>query len=375
MLSASLNAVALAAYAYAFQYASLLREARRYYGSALQLVNAALSSRQDAAKDTTIISIMLFNTFTALTTKTMQAFEDCDKHIAGVVAVIKLRGSRQLETRLGLQLFVHMCSITIQSCLYHSLRVPADLTKLRDEAEAYLDANDTAWKLSKIIVRLAGFRADVRDGVLCDLFSIVNGAMKLDSELLSLGESMPAQWKFETVSMKEKSELVFEDYLHVYPDLWVGYIWNNLRTCRLLLHEEISNQLKESSALPPQSHLPMETISYQLSIEIMRRMISDICASIPQYSGHLPTILPSAPVSREGLSWRGSLNLLVTDDIPSTAGVYFLLWPLLNAGSMTGSDVQREWIIQRSRFLGRMSGIQQAITLGDILESGERYSA
>jgi hypothetical protein len=186
---------------------------------------------------------------------------------------------------------------------------------------------------------------------------------------------MPAQWKFEAVSMKEKPELVFEDYLHVYPDLWVGYIWNNLRTCRSLLHEEISNRLKEAPELPPQSHLPIETISYQLSIETMQRMISDICASIPQYSGHIPTLLPSAPVSREGLLWRGSLNLLATDDIPSTSGVYFLLWPLSNAGSMTDSDVQREWIIQWSRFLGRMSGIQQAIQLGDILESGEKYSA
>jgi hypothetical protein len=156
-LSASLNAVSLAAYTYVFQHALSFE-----WGKAVVRIHTATSQRaviltpRCRQRQHNYLN-HAFNAFTALTTKTMQTFEDCGRHIAGIMAVIKPLDRRQLETRLGLQLFVHMCSITIQNGIYHSLRVLADLIKLRQEAEAYLDADDPTWKLFKIIVELAGF--------------------------------------------------------------------------------------------------------------------------------------------------------------------------------------------------------------------------
>jgi hypothetical protein len=87
-------------------------------------------------RTTTIISIMFFNTFTALTTKTMQAFEDCDRHIAGVVAVIKLRRSRQIRDPSWTAIFLCICALSLSRAAFITeLQVPADLIKLREEAE------------------------------------------------------------------------------------------------------------------------------------------------------------------------------------------------------------------------------------------------
>ena len=84
------------------------------------------------------------------------------------------------------------------------------------------------------MVRLANFRADVKERILGDHFSIVEAAKKIDFELALLGEGMPVNWQFKKVSLKEGSQLVFGTHYQVYSDFWVTHIWNNLRACCLL---------------------------------------------------------------------------------------------------------------------------------------------
>jgi hypothetical protein len=69
----AITAVALAVYVNAIRYPDLLTKAENYFGSALGLVNKTLSSREEAAKDSTIISIMLPSTFTAATSKNQES--------------------------------------------------------------------------------------------------------------------------------------------------------------------------------------------------------------------------------------------------------------------------------------------------------------
>ncbi|RDW67579.1 hypothetical protein BP6252_08975 [Coleophoma cylindrospora] len=375
-LSTTLNAVALTAYAYAFQYPDLLHEARRLFVSALHLVNNALSSSQEAIKDSTIISIMLFGTFSILTCKSQQSLSDCALHSGGTTTIIKLRGYRQWKTRSQLQLLQQLCSGILQKCIYKTIRVPREVIELRRHAETYLDTNDPAWKLSNVIIKLAALRADIKELLLCDHFSIVDAAMKLDAEFTSLEQEMSVQWHFETVFTKEQSELVFGTYYHVYPDLWEASIWNSLRTCRLLLHEEIANQLKDVLLLFPQPPISNAAANYQLSVTTIQQLSLDICASVPQYSSqlllHLRSLLTAKEyVMPEPLHFP---NTPATEKIPSTAGVYFLFWPLLRAGQVTESEVQRNWVIRQSRLIGRMTGIQQAFTLANVLERGEELT-
>ena len=281
----SLRAVALAAYACGFHYPDLLIEARRKFGVALRLVNTALSSPQ-ATNDGTVISIILFSTFGVLTSQTLQTVSDCISHTDGAMMITKLRGHQQLESRPGLQLFTHICLICFPNCLLHSTRIPLEMIELRQHAATLLDANDPAWKLSSIMVKVAEFRAAVKEGTLCGCLSIVGAAAYIDAELAYLGENMPGRWRFEKVCLEEPTELLRGNYYHVYPDLWVAYIWNVLRICRLYLHEEISDQLKRNTASLPLSP-STNHINSQVSAKIPQQLILDICASVPQYCGDL----------------------------------------------------------------------------------------
>lgn len=368
-LYTTITAVSLAAYAYAFKYPTLLKKASQLFGHALRLVNTALSSIEEATKDSTVISVVLFNTFGILTCQSLDTLMDCDRHISGATSMIKLRGSRQMETRHGLQLFLQMNSILLQSCIWHSFRVPENLIELQSDAARFLDTDDPAWKLNNLIVDLASFRADIKDGILHDPVSIIEAAINLDIKFSSLEKEMfkSPQWKYESISTTLTSDLIYGTCHYVYPNLWVTQIWNYLRTCRIFIYEEIGEQYKKWQFLTP-----VAGMNYCLWFTTFQKAINDICASVPQYCGDVsePRTLARGNTSPDHTFIFSPLSNNV---VPHNAGAYFLLWPLLNCGRMTSSIVQRDWIIGRCRFLGDKTGIQQMFTLADTLEKGEIF--
>ncbi|TGO48174.1 hypothetical protein BOTNAR_0489g00060 [Botryotinia narcissicola] len=368
-LYTTITAVSLAAYAYAFKYPFLLKKATQSFGYALHLVNTALSSIEEATKDYTIISVVLFNTFGVLTCQNLDALMDCDRHISGATSMIKLRGFRQMETRHGLQLFLQMNSILLQSCIWHSLRVPDDLIELQKHAASFLDVDDPVWKLNGLVVELTTFRADIKDGILHETSSIIRAAIDLDTKFSSLASEMSrsSQWHYNSIPIASTSGSIFGTYYHVYSDLCATQIWNHLRTCRIFIYEEIGRQYKERQFI-----YPIASMDYCLWFTTLQQMIDGICASLPQYYGDDPKVhTPS------GFSGSPDQNFITsplsTSVVPHIAGTYFLLWPLLNSGRMTTSNIQRDWIVGRCRALGDKTGIQQMFTLADVLEKREMF--
>ncbi|KAL3428447.1 hypothetical protein PVAG01_01956 [Phlyctema vagabunda] len=377
--STSLGAAALAAYSRAFRYPALLDAARKQFGTALNLVKTAISSRQEAIKDSTVISVLLLNTFSTVTRETLQSLWDCHVHLSGgAMTLLKLRGPAQLETHHGLQLFLQIWWSVSQSYLFRSTRIPEELIELRRCAAETLDTNDPGWQLSDIFVRLADFRADVQDGKFHGHDSVVKEALVLDHELLSLAATMPMEWQFETILLREISEFVFGTSYHEYPDFWVTFIWNNIRTCRIFLHREVLKQLKDvlsSSSLDPHPSYTL-AISCQLSesTEVLRRLAVDMCATIPQYfsSSSTPSHTSLGMTKEPFVSERQGLpGSPMNNNVPLCAGVCLLLWPILIAGRMAASDAQRGYLARSFRFLGWRTGIEQAFTLASVLESSE----
>ncbi|TAQ83307.1 hypothetical protein B7494_g8370 [Chlorociboria aeruginascens] len=361
----SLTAVTLAAYAYKVQSSNLLQEARHQYGQALQLVTSAISGKE-AIKDSTIISILLLSTFETLTNTNPKSLSHIEAHMRGLNTAINLRGYHLMEHRSVLQLFPQMYSCLFMNCLLCSIRIPEELINIRKCAATSLDTIDPSWKMSDIVMKLANFRADVKDGLLCGNRNIVNAALEIDSEISSLAENIPVQWRFKILSIKEKSKLVFGTHYHVYSDLGIAYIWNYIRASRLLLRTEIRDQLR---SIPPLSLLPIDVYNYQQSTKVLQQMTLDICATIPQYFGHLSAEYGDLLLGeRSTLQENAFSSKASSDAIPPSA--YFLFWPLFNAGKMTDSDIQRDWIIDRCRYIGTKTGVQQAFILADTLERG-----
>ncbi|KAL2816061.1 hypothetical protein BDW59DRAFT_12123 [Aspergillus cavernicola] len=362
-VSSSLKATALTAYGNKFRHTEILHQARRYYGHALRLVNRALECQREAATNCTMISILLLNTFEALTSQSRSSMVYSDGHMRGVMMIMNLRGQSLMDTREGLQVFLHMCRCLITYCIMRPVRVPAEVIGLRAHAAKFLDRENPPWKMEEIMIKLAGFRADVSEGVLIGHSSIIERALQLDDELSALLDDMPIQWRYEEFASEEILRATPPPYYHIYPDLWVAYVWNYIRTCRLLLHKEIRDQLAESMATPQSSSTELMNL-HEVSERTSDRMISDICASVAQYFRHSPKIVHNTDALP-----AYSENAFST--VPSIAGAYFLLWPLMTSGHITESSVYRDWITRHCRVIGQLTGIKRALAIADTLDNGE----
>lgn len=112
-VSTTIAAVSLAAYSYAFKYPKLLKKVNQLFVYAPHLVNTSLSSIEDATQDSTVVFVVLFDTFGVLTCQKLHTLMDCDRHICDATKMIILRGFRQMETHHGLQLFLQINSILL----------------------------------------------------------------------------------------------------------------------------------------------------------------------------------------------------------------------------------------------------------------------
>ncbi|KAH7336661.1 hypothetical protein BKA65DRAFT_553294 [Rhexocercosporidium sp. MPI-PUGE-AT-0058] len=160
-------------------------------------------------------------------------------HTKGATTIIELRGNKQFESRLGMQLFVQMCGDIARGCLQRSVRVPAGVIVARSHAATLVRELDSAWQLLGIIIQVADFRASVKDRSFSTANDFIAAALELDASLCSLAAHVPAEHKFDILHPDHSTKLVYGRFYHVYPPFWAAYFWNNLRTCRILLHQEI----------------------------------------------------------------------------------------------------------------------------------------
>lgn len=356
-LSTSLKAATLAAYAHKFHYPVLVRKSRIYYGLALHGLRVAMQSPTEATKSSTIVAMMLLGTFETLNCENIDSLSSTDAHMTGAMRCISFRASQILKSHHGLQLFLQTSWCRLVTCILRSRPIPGELIETRRHAAKYLPTDDPAWKLSEIMGKLAQFRAELKLRVLCDTIKIVNIASCLDQELSALAENMSVEWEFQCMLAEQDSELVFGSYYHVYPDLWMACIWNFIRACRLVLLKEI--RLRASNA--PDVVLPVLSSRYGCNYReldaVVEFLTSEICATVPQFCDYLQGLNVEVPFTKT--------------DVPTTASVYHLFWPLLNAAQATSLDIQRCWIIDRCRNIGHTTGIQQVFALADFLETQE----
>lgn len=369
-LSTSLKAVALAAYAHTYQYPMLVEKSRIYYSHAIKYLQAALTCPAEAARGSTIASMMLLGTFETLNGDDLDSLASNDVHMSGAMKTISLRANQILRSQHGLQLYLQVSWCRLVTCILRSIPVPAELIRSRRCAARIIDTHDPAWRLSQIMEKVAGFRTEVKNRYLCDRLQIVHSAFRIDQELSELTENMPSDWQYQRVTNKQDSEFVFGSEFHIYPDLWMACIWNFIRTCRLILHGEICLQLGDASHLPNPDVSTISNCLYRQSILVMDSLVSEICATVPQFCDY-STMLTKEDLGDPDVGARNSTG----DDVPATASVYHLLWPLLHAGLATKSDIQREWIINRCHYIGKTTGIRQVLALADFLEKHEDLDA
>jgi hypothetical protein len=357
-LLASIGAVGLASYANSVHGPHLLNLARMDYVKALQLTNAALRSPTEVRKDSTLFSVMILSIFEMVAGSNEHSLEAWTEHINGASALLKLRGPSQFRTRAGQQLFVMVTSNLMISCVQRTIPVPEHIVDLRRTAGQVMNSTTwPAWQVSEVIFDFANYRAAVRDCQIVGPKAIIEAGLEVDRKFLAAFQDVPENWKYRTVYTDQDDDCVWNRRYDVYNDYWTSQIWNGMRSCRILIHEIVRDQLlAASTAMNPIFTKEESKEQNAQSVHTMYKMQADILATIPMH-------VPSTPNDRPTSLMEGSRG-------------YFVLWPLYMAGVMDlATQPIKTWVIGRLRAIADQVGIRQATLLADILETHRHISA
>lgn len=118
---ASVTAVGLVGVAQMTRSQTALDAARKSYGKALQLTNAALRDQTEAVKDTTMLSVLILGLFEMIGGSSARTTEAWQKHLNGAAALAKIRGMAQFRSRAGIRMFFMLTQNTMISCIQNEL--------------------------------------------------------------------------------------------------------------------------------------------------------------------------------------------------------------------------------------------------------------
>ncbi|EQB50895.1 hypothetical protein CGLO_09634 [Colletotrichum gloeosporioides Cg-14] len=406
---ASMTAVGLAGLADLTKCHRTMDWARRSYGTALRLTNDALRDPSEAVKDTTMLSILVLNTYEMLTGRSPQTVRAWQEHLNGASALAKMRGLAQFRSRAGVRMFIMLTHIALTSCIQRSLPMPPSLVELRNQLGMLSPPGDPNWRMSGPIYRVMQLRHDIKRGKLRQTEAIVDQLAKVDNEFVDIIADLPESWHYRLVNLSQSHPAVFDGFhCHVYPALGLAATWNGIRSLRMLVHETIIGELCKDLGEQPILSWPYEA-KFQLakSVDALEKLRDAILASVPQHFGvvnyndakpedrGLPVTLvrarrpPIRVVSSPATSASSSPECPSADDPPrpgsfsgptlhdpiqmegvSNSAERFMIlasasntivWPLYLLGvSSSGTPEVREYVIDRLQAILKEASLQQA---------------
>jgi len=84
---------------------------------AIQAVNTALLSLETTAKDSTLVAAMLLLTFEIVPYEYQRDIKAYTDQLTGGLALLMIRGTKQLDTRFGLQIFLQAYFLAVSVCI------------------------------------------------------------------------------------------------------------------------------------------------------------------------------------------------------------------------------------------------------------------
>lgn len=321
------------------------------YQSALKLLSSQLKSPDEAVADQTFAAVMLLGLYETNTCHNRGSMDAWTRHITGATAILKLRGKRKLSTQIGRGLFIHHRSQVIANCLQRGVAVPEIISECNRAMPNDNLVEAAATTLAELYIKYANLKNDMEreDHFGCSE-DIISRACAIDVECAEWARTLPIDYLYRTVTVKNRGVEVFAEHYHIYNNLWIAMIWNNYRSLRCVIHELVLLHLRHFC----QTHKPTELLfndpdlfSRQTleSEEVILQSSQEICASVPYILDFNPNVKEPHRIPR---AFNGNL----------------LLWPLFVAG--TTEEVpsqQRKWVISRLRYISDVMGIRQAMPL------------
>ena len=309
LVLAGITAVGLVGVAEMSRSNEVLDAARRSYGRALRLTNAALRDPGEAAKDTTMLSVLVLGLFELVGGSRARGVESWQKHLEGAAALARMRGLAQFRTPAGVRLFFMLTQNTMISCIQNELPMPADLLELRRQVGLMLRIKDPAYELCTTMHKILQLRYDIKQGNVTDLEEMLERFTEAENDFAGTMSVFPEAWQYRKYRLPQGPRLgFFSNLYHVYPTMQIANIWNGLRTCRLLILETMLEELRKRF-----SHVPVGLVpgryqhEYQRAMFKMEKIALAILASIPQHFGLISTLEdaqePLSPMSSSDDLW------------------------------------------------------------------------
>ncbi|KFY43072.1 hypothetical protein V495_04181 [Pseudogymnoascus sp. VKM F-4514 (FW-929)] len=363
-LSLAFSAASLAAFGNRPSGKALLTKAQEQYSKAIRHVNDALRDPVATKTDETLAAVMLLGMYETILSRPV-AMAAWGSHIDGAVMLVKLRGKKQLRTRVGNALF-----IAFIHCLTTGKKPEWDIDLWRSDDEE----GDIREVVNRLVLQAAELRYEI-NGLMTlaartpENVSKVNDAMQrswdMERKFQEWIANLPDGLRFTTVAWVESissdqllDSEVYPGKIDTFPDVWIANVWTLLRVTRLF----VSGAVVRCAAWLNTSVDYRTTTEYAEAARLGTDAVNDIIAGIPYHLGW--------KANREGSSKRFAVagdNCFAFGDnqnTPRALGAYLSTWPIFSAYcSDFATDAQRTWLRGRLHYITDVMGINQAGTL------------
>ncbi|PSN66097.1 hypothetical protein BS50DRAFT_574557 [Corynespora cassiicola Philippines] len=328
----------------------------RKYGTALKKFTRTMQDPNNFCKPSTLESVLLFDLFENIM-KPDAGLDYSNTHVQGALALVKLRGIEQFNEPKEVKALMGLAlSATINS-LCSGDPIPEAVRDIRKHAAQFVDTSYPKWKLSGVIL-------DVTDTPAEMLFSESRcsshptKSIELDKKLEEIALEAGPAWTYERnfISGHDPRRMVPDDFFPVYdiyPNRTITQMYNVLRLSRILLCEQIIDDLPsmDDECAGPLIERAKLTIT---------AMIREILASVPQMTNCNLAAKHKLP--------NDSLPDRHTHTMSHILDVYVLIYPLyIVAWSQNCPPTAREWTMSQLRHISEHFGIKEASSVIDIL--------
>jgi len=427
---ASMTAVGLVGVANLTHSKEVMDGARKSYGTALRLTNAALRNPKEAAKDTTMLSILILGLFEMMTGPSAKSMQAWHEHVNGAAVLAKMRGPSQFRTRSGVRMFMMLCQSVMILCIQKEMPMPQVLVDLRNELAGLSKTKkkEPGLEISLPIYKVLQARYEIKTGKLADTDELLARLNEIEAEFERVIDTFPDAWRFRSFRLAKPHKPVYRDVCHLYPSLWVATVWNGLRGVRILILESILAELQRRfRSVDPELIPPRYLDEADRARAKLELIMAAIVASVPQHFGllnpldnYLDTLMPisttevrepptppadspadSSTTASEHDDWTAAASPddddKVTDDSgptlrdptrarnPEEEAERFMLlasatntivWPLYSTGmSSICTPAMKEYVVERLMAIFYETGLAQAKSIASIVRSREISSS
>lgn len=233
-LTAAVVATGFAFYSNLWSDREICQTARRSYDEALKLARAALGSQDIVKRDTTLIAVLLLNTFERLFSRnTAHEAQREASHLKGAIALVDHRGEEQFQEGVGMNIFRQLNDYIVLDCLRRTSAVPPKWLTIRKLAEKYIDSNDLGWRFAQAMYEMTALNACLKGKK--STVEQLKRAIRLDEEFVDIGQVL-ANRKSQ---METKFSIVPKAMSRLLDAHAAFNAWKNIRIMRILVHELI----------------------------------------------------------------------------------------------------------------------------------------